>query len=402
MNFLMAAILACAPQEGAEAFRVISEWVDAPDNEKAKKLAPFYREFLESELKAKRDLGRLFGAAPRIRLNGKRTLLEHFEEIKRLGGNPTFREIPAPRETFDLDLEAWPIEALALLSERAGRNPTQFSPWLDPMVHAYPLQHTPKPPPKPAWFFYRNVAVRASSVGWRKVVEFSGNPSWTAGLTFQVLTDPQLPAVRCLNPRLIEAIDENGRRIEATAGDATSLPGYTDESGWNPPMAFGFHLAVEGTTKIARLRLAFTILVPTEVRRYEATEFDPAKPVATGDEHFSVVFTMQEGRSADEDCVTARVIPKQVRHADLVDIPIMLYSKFDRPGPSGQMTRFTGKGDGTIVTTRWCTKRPADQVPARLVEAYRGVRRPLRAEIAVPVGLKERTIYAEFRDIPLR
>jgi hypothetical protein len=132
------------------------------------------------------------------------------------------------------------------------------------------------------------------------------------------------------------------------------------------------------------------------------TTFDPSKPVKLGDGDFDVEVGVQQGLRSDGDCVYGRVIPKKVRHADLAEIPLFMGFQFDKPGPSGQMTRFTGKGEGTTVQSRWCTVRPADQVDQRIIEAYRGVRRPVKVELVVPVGIRERTIYAEFRDIPLK
>jgi len=399
-------------RDPAASFRAISDLVDLSESRReevereAQRLPAFYREVLESDLKSKRELRPLFAKSGRIRLKGKgRTFLEYIDEIDQLPGFEftivAQMRNQMPKEPFDLDLECWPIEGVALLCDRVRQRMAIHSSWTDPTISLYPTAHEPQRPPETRpWFFYRNIAIQAGVGSWRKTVDFSGPPSWVTGVGFQVMTDPHMPAVDCGNLRLIEFLDENGKAIAQPAPEASALPPDPWASYRAGSMMFSVGLAAEGIRKISRLRLSFTVRVPSEVRRYVVTEF--GSPQKFRDEFFDIDIGMEEGIAPTSDCVAVRIVPKKERHADLARVPIVLLQKFDAPSMSGTGGVFTGKGEGVTVRSSWCTMRTGAKMDPAVQRELGKLRRPLRIEVAIPVGLKERTVYAEFRDIPLR
>jgi hypothetical protein len=385
------------PGDPAATFRAISDLVDLPEDRKdelekeALKLPAFYREVLESEIKQKRELGPLFGTAARIKLQGKsRTFAEYLADLDRVPGWDFYPGIVEPHNSrFDLDVEGWPIEAATRLAE-AARMRFYSADWSRPTILATPTSHVPRASLAwPSSLFYRNFAMQAGAGLLRTVVDFSGRPRRIFGVAIYVLTDPGVPAVRYSKLRVIEVIDEHGRPIPETTEAPSAIPTEAMESNWAPTL--GFMLAAEGRSKISRLRVSFVIHVPSEVRRYVVTEFEASKPRKLSDEYFDVEVGMEDAPDPRADCVYAKVVPKKDRHADLVGVPIMLFQKLDMPGaPDSKGGRFTGRGDGATVLSSTCSLRSPE------------LRSPVRMEVAIPVGLKERTVYAEFRDIPLK
>jgi len=395
----------------AESFRAISQLVDLADtrrveveNESAR-LPAFYRKVLLSELKSKRVLGDRFGRGIRMDLkeNG-RDLWDYLEEIGRLPGMTVKIEewnrkygLTTP---FDLDLkDVWAIEAMARVCD-IGRH--GFSPsWMD---KAWSFNRGwdggSKPPvPQSNWFFYRNIAVRQPYVRWRKLIDFSGPPKWRAILGVSVTLGPETPAVMWKDMKAIEVLGEDGKEMKRAPAEDTAIPGFESNSpsGVPGPMEIAVELADRTESKISRLRCSLVACVPQERRHYVIDE--PLKKATAGDEYFEVTLLDPETHDSWSYGPEIHVRPKKTPHADLAGIPCTVLYRFEAnsgaPGAGGFV--FSGKGESMVARTPFGTLRPGAKLPGG-----EKLRQLLRVEVIIPIGLQDRPIFVEFRDIPLR
>ncbi|HKS16188.1 MAG TPA: hypothetical protein VJU16_02695, partial [Planctomycetota bacterium] len=76
---------------------------------------------------------------------------------------------------------------------------------------------------------------------------------------------------------------------------------------------------------------------------------------------------------------------------------VTLIFKWDMNGPYSSGFTFTGKGDSTRSNVWFnCSLRPAKDSQGQ------AIRRLLSLEVRIPMGLQDRPIFMEFRDIPLK
>jgi len=389
-----------------KSFKAISALVDMSESRRGEvereltRLPTFYREVLESELKARAALGSSFGRGARVNLNGAgKTVWTCFEELARTPGMRIDfqpwkdRLVDAP---FDADFkDVWAIEAFVRLCERAHAI-THTWVWPDDKLRVSSTGNGMGAPPAPRpWFFYRNIAVGLDLVKWRKIVDFTGRPDWVVRLAFRTVLSPETKAVKWTHVRLIEAIAEGGQALSLAQEEDTAMPGFESlESRSYQPFEIGLRLP-EGVRKIARLRFCVTARIPAEIRRYEVDQFSAGRTVKTGDELYDIFVRPEEGLEPTSDYVSVRIRPKKTPHSQLAGLPFRVLYKFDRPGPGGSGYEFTGQGDEMMAQTGWCTLRDGPWFDGGKP------RRPLKVEVEIPVGLRDRPVYVEFRDVPL-
>ena len=395
-------------RDSGASFRAISKLVDLADarheevERVAAKLPAFYREVLLSELNAKRELGVRFGRGIRMDLKGTgRTLWDYLEEIGRRPGMAVkieeWNRKHGPHQGFDVDLkDVWAIEALAHVCERARH---RFYPsWLEESWSFGPGGDGPgRPPQSHPWFFYRNIGV-TFGVHWRKVIDFRGPPKWSAILGISTVLGPETQAVMWKDLHVIEVRGEDGKELRLAAAEDSAIPGFepSSPSGAPGPMVIALELSEKAEVRLSRLRFSMVARVPQERRHYVID--DPLKQATAADEYFEV--TVRDSESPDSWGYNAEIHirPKKSPHADLAGVPVTVLYRFEpnSNAPSSGGFVFTGKGESTVGGTPWGSLRPAT------LPGGEKVRRLLGVEVIVPIGLQDRRIYVEFRDISLK
>ncbi len=398
-------------RDPAASFRAISDLVDLADTRReevekeAARLPAFYREVLVSELKAKRELGERFGRGMRIDLKGDgRRFWDYVEEVGRHPGmaidiNPYLRE-HFGKEPMEVDLEnVWPLQALVILCDRSNHYVSGV--W-DGRVSVNHRGYPTFPYVPPPWFFYRNIAVPQPAPRWRKLIDFGGPPRWRAIFRISPTLGPETKVVMWQDLKVIEAVGEDGKALKLAAPEDTAIPGceWRSPSGAPEDMEFALDFGERKESKIQKLRCSVVGRVPKEWRRYVLDKLDGPDGGKAEDEDF--VITVRDPSAEDFPFVGYqvgfRIRPKKIRHADLADVPVTVKLQWDpNNGPGWSGFKFTGKGEAT----QWRLWNIGSLRPAKH-STGEPVRRLLSVEVLIPMGLQDRPVFMEFRDIPLR
>ena len=402
---------AVTDRDPAASFRAISDLVDLADarreevEKEAARLPAFYREVLLSELKTKRELGERFGRGARIDLKGAgRRFWDYVDEVGRHPGMAV-ESYPYQRENYakkpmDVDLkDVWPLQALVILCDRS--NHSVAGAWQG-KVSLRDRGHPTFPYKPPPWFFYRNIAVPQPAPRWRKLVDFSGSPRWRAIFRMTPTLGPETQVVMWKDLRVIEASMEDGTKLKLAAPEDTAMPGYEwhSPSGVPEDMEIAFDVGERKESKIARLRCSVVGRVPKEWRRYVLEKLDGPDGGKVEDDEFEITVrdTSPEELPFVGPIAQLRIRPKRIPHADLAKVPATVMLRWDSknaPGSTGFV--FTGKGESTQSGLTWSgSLRPAKHSTGE------PVRRLLSLEVLIPMGLQDRPIFMEFRDIPIR
>ncbi|HEY3122463.1 MAG TPA: hypothetical protein VGK70_00200 [Thermoanaerobaculia bacterium] len=398
-------------RDPAASFRAISDLVDLADTRReevekeASRLPAFYREVLLSELKTKRELGERFGRGARIDLKGAGLRFWDFvDEVGRNPGmaidiNPYLRE-HFGKELMEVDLRnVWPLQALVILCDRSNHIVSGVWEGKVSVNHrGYPT-FPYKPPP---WFFYRNIAIPQPAPRWRKLIDFGGPPRWRAIFRISPTLGPETQVVMWKDLKLIDALGEDGKELKLVAPEDTAIPGseWTSPSGVPEQMDIAFDVGERKESRISRLRCSVVGRVPREWRRHVLEKLDGPDGGRFEDKDFE--FTIRD--PSPEDLPFSgyqpeiQIRPKSIPHADLKGVPVSLRLHFDTKNAPGWWSfTFSGQGESTVSKMHWMgSLRPA---------TYPGgekVRRLLSVEVLIPMGLQDRPIFMEFRDIPLK
>lgn len=246
---------------------------------------------------------------------------------------------------------------------------------------------------------HAGIASNQVGVRWRKVVDFSGPPTWAAILCFSKTDWGEKDAVMWKELKVIEVKGEDGKELTQIPPEDTAIPGFepTSPSGAPAPLEVAVKVPQKGAGKISKLRLSVVARVPKERRHYVLADFDTPEKMKTGDEHFDVAI-----KDADEEWRGYRpeieIRPKKTPHSELAGLMCTVFYKFEANSgaPSAGGIRFTGIGESTIGTTPYGSLRPM------VMRDGQKLRRLFRVEVIIPVELEDRPVTMEYRDIPLK
>jgi hypothetical protein len=256
-----------------------------------------------------------------------------------------------------------------------------------------------RPPP---WFFYRNIAVPQPAPRWRKLVDFSGPQRWRGIFRISPTLGPETQVVMWNDLKVIEAVMDDGTALKRAAPEDTAIPGHEwlSPSGVPEEMDLAFDVGERGEKKLARLRCSIVGRVPKEWRRFVVDKLDGPGGGKAEDDDFeiTVIEPSPDDFSFLRHTPQLRIRPKRIPHADLANVPVTVMLQWDtRNAPGSTGFKFTGIGDSTVSGLRW----HGSLRPMKLPDGT-PVRRLLSLEVLIPMGLQDRPIYMEFRDIPLK
>jgi len=380
-------------------FAAIADLADLPPERRAEiekgaaQLPAFYRDALLAELK--------LPAASRVAVEGRRTIRAHLESLERSAGlvfdasdwergtkgpleaeaELSFRNAPAMRALASLSAQK------DVLIERDGLTGRLLIRTVD-MGRVWALGQ-------------RSLAVLHKYGGHKKWIEPARPSEWTARLDFNVVMGPGDHVSGWKDIRVVEAVSEKGddlRRDPASDGpsmldfpEGPQRHDFGDEAGFSVSVRLP-----EGVRMAARLKMSAVAQVITKFRSAEAE-------VKEGE---------GRGVSAKDrlEFDVKQIEPMSDRSASFilrVRAPDLTGRELSRLGTVVEMTclghhrgsvKLELKGVGeheAVYDGRWTPGIgfPIDDFDEATLE---------KVTVRVADGLGERTIFAEFRDIPLR
>ncbi len=383
-------------KDPAASFDAISRLIDLAATSKpaveaaaAKVSDSFYRTVLEEELKARERLGAKFGTVTRISIDVKdKTLASVLQELtekskEKLDAYWVMQSRGSQGVTVKIN-DAPVLEAVrAICAEAHLRATLQYG-----LIQIYEGGGVGNGPACQ----YRNFLISAWSLQKTREIELGGPANKILYMQLQALWDRAIMVARAEKSEIIECVDNKGRAIPVAPEEAkppsTADPAVISNGlswGWAPSVRLQW--PAEDAEKIARLRGAFTILVPDATASVVLKE-KGAK--ATDDAFEATLEGMRSERNRAEAVV--RIKPASLDEFRKMTVGFRVKVK-----------------DGD---ERWCyaTGRVTDgvveyTVSPRLTGEESSGRKVIEIESVEVMVIKTtlpRRIFYEFRDVPLK
>jgi len=390
-------------RDPAICFRAIADLSDLdaryrPEiNKGAVALPEFYRDALLAELKVPASSLR------RVTWKGdERTVRAHLEDLGRQSGlqfdlrwcdrsqdNAGLIESP-----FSLSVKASPaLEALAAICSKGLLA-------VDKGTQSDALQVSQMT--SRVWAFGHRSAMVLHRDGWvRKWIDFSGRPEWTSYLHFTAVLGPEAHIWGWKDVRVMEAVSEKGAdlRLDPASRDESAADfkeGPTEPWDW---FYRGFTVGLklpEGVGHLERIRLAAVARVATRVRTLEIKGIAGSGKGSLKEGDIETDLVSVERRTRHMYDLLLRLKSKTIKAEDLDRLPLQIELKSAAGWESAWHTSRVA-GDAVECEIIWEVETNQDSPPEG---EENGVLKGVRLQLAD--GLEERTIFAEFRGLPLR